>query len=267
MRPGRSRRTPTNPPRFQGPVRARAHIEGPVLKRSQGHPVPVRDPMDPSSSDRRRRPHGRTTSTPGRPLAAAVGTVLLASLVVAGMAPPAAATHLPNKVDRCTYEVGPGYHLEYTTDDPTGLTSDGTLNQGGCLWEFSDSAQSPPTSAIEGQREVSGEYSRFQLALVDDVFGPELGASACMDIDNNRICGEDEKGEIGFTFCGTSGVHGDEIGDTDGDGHPDLGSNLMLFLNGPRRQALNCDATANPVGATTGGILDPAGGIFLTLSG
>lgn len=195
-----------------------------------------------------------------------VGAAVLASLVLAGAAP-SAATHLETKVARCTYEVGTvSGHLEYTTDDPTGLTSDGYVNQGGCLWEFSATAEDPPSSAIEGQVPVDGEYGSFQLSVVDDVFGPALGARACLDVDNNRICGEDEKGEVSFSFCGTSPVIEPEL-DTDGNDHPDLGSNLMVFLNGPHHQALDCDPTVNPWGGTTGGILDPAGGLFLTLSG
>lgn len=219
----------------------------------------------PDTDRHRPGPYG----TPRRSRTAVVAVAVALSVVAAALAlaPQASGGHLLAKVDRCTYEVGPGWHLEYTTADPTGLTSDGTLNQGGCLWEFSDSAQSPPSSAIEGQRPVTGEYSRFQLSVVDDVFSSQLGATACMDIDNDRICGESSEGEVGFSFCGTSGVHGAEIGDTDGDGHADLGSNLMVFLNGPRRQALNCDAVANPVGGTSGGVLDPAGGLYLTLSG
>lgn len=216
--------------------------------------------VDRSSRSRRRWSRQATWT------ATVLGAALLASFVLAG-AGPAAATHLPTKVARCTYEVGTvSGHLEYTTADPTGLTDDGYVNQGGCLWEFAATAQAPPSSAIEGQVPVDGEYSSFQLAVVDDVFGPALGANACLDVDNDRICGEDDEGEVSFAFCGTSPVIEPEI-DSDGNGHQDLGSNLMVFLNGPHHQVTNCDPSANPYGGTTGGVLDPAGGLFLTLSG
>lgn len=41
---------------------------------------------------------------------------------------------------------------------------------------------------------------------------------------------------------------------------------LAVAYHGPINQALQCDATQAPT-STTGGVLDPAGGIYLTVGG
>lgn len=198
------------------------------------------------------------------------------ALVVAGMmvlgfgVGSAAASHSPTATDRCTYEIGgTGDFWENTMHpDPTGLTNDGTFSWGGCLWYFPDSdpGGSNVWDNIEQGRPVEGEFTQVQISVIDDVFGSDIGAAVCNDIDHNYVCGEDEKGEFSGEFCSTSPVF-DSPGDADGDGHDDFGYGVAVFVNGPSRQAEVCDPVANPVGGTSGGYANPNGGIFLTFSG
>lgn len=198
------------------------------------------------------------------------GTVigLMSALLVVGAfgLGGAAASHATEKTVRCTYEVGStGDIWENTIEDPAGVTQDGYISWGGCGWEFvdTDTGDYPVFSQF---RDVTGEYTSLQLAIVDDVFGSTVGGFACGDVDSNYVCGEDDKNEIVAQFCGTSPTF-TAVGDADGDGHEDFGGFMGTFVNGPYRQAMNCDATEAPTGATSGGVLDPAGGIFMTLAG
>lgn len=213
---------------------------------------------------KRRRGDGR------RATAIPIG-LLVAAATLGALAGPAQAPHQPELVSRCTYESGGMDFWAVSASDPAGLTEDGDVAIGGCAWTFPDAdpggADGPPLTDLTGTGLiVSGEYSEAQASLVDDVFGPEVGADLASDADHDGGFGDPEKGEFSATFCTQSPVFTSDI-DHDGDGHPDLAFQIAVFLNGPYAQALNCDPVANPVGATTGGILDPAGGIFMTLSG
>lgn len=202
-----------------------------------------------------------------------VGTALL--LASAGTA---VAGHNPTITSRCTYEV-PDAAVAFTTnfaiEDPTGLTSDGAWNKAICGFHFPDSdpgenADWGPFSetfhtVVSGVNTFSGQYSTAQATIVDDIFGSEIGGVACADLNHDHLCGQEEDGEPLFTFCGTSPIIAPGA-DTDGDGHNDLGWGLFVAVNDWYFQTLYCDPTAAPQ-STTGGILNPHGGIYVTVSG
>lgn len=185
------------------------------------------------------------------------------ALLLAG-AGTVAADHNATFTSHCTYEVGVGDPNWLTMEDPTGLTSDGKINFNGCNFEFLASGGSEPAP---GDILVEGEYTELQVSIVDDVFGTQLGAWVGQDADDNGVNGEDEKGEISKVFCGGSSRVFVSEKDWDGDGHADFGAEMVVLTNGPFRQVYWCGSTANPVGATTGGVLNPAGGIYLSLGG
>lgn len=194
---------------------------------------------------------------------------LLVVAAITAVAAPARAPHRPELVSRCVYEVGTTVFVGVSVSDPTGLTEDENVNVGGCGWTFPDAdpgGEDPLTDVVGGNLVVRGEYSQAQASVTDDIFGPAVGADIASDADHDHTFGEEDEDEFRVSFCGTSPLFTSDV-DHDGDGHPDLAFELALFLNGPVRQALNCDPFANPVGATTGGILDPAGGVFMTLAG
>lgn len=193
-----------------------------------------------------------------------IGTTTLAlffGLLVLASASPVQAGHNPEITAHCTYEFGTSFGA-WSFNDPTGLTPDGGLNVGGCMFEFH--ANDPWTDIEEGIP-VDGEYTILQVAVVDDIFSTAIGGSICNDVNGDLVCGAADENEISTSFCGTSEVH-EALVDTNGDGHKDFGNYGTTFLNRPVGQALNCDPVAGPA-ATTGGILDPAGGIFMSLAG
>lgn len=200
------------------------------------------------------------------------GTVLATGLLILSFGVGLAGADHGQITDQCTYEVGAvGDMSTYTYDpDPTGLTEDGTLNWGGCVWWFPDADPGGESvlDPIVQPRPVDGEHAVLQVAIVDDVFASQLGGRICSDADHDFMCGEDDEGEINDRFCGGSSPVFVSDDDADGDGHPDFGFSVGVFVNGPLNQNLYCGATTtNPVGATTGGVLDPAGGIYLHLGG
>lgn len=173
--------------------------------------------------------------------------------------------HLPEVTTHCTYEVGTvGTVVGYTHSDPTGATADGFINLGGCSWAFRP--QENMYSAVTDSMRLDGERTLMQFSIIDDVFGNAVGAAFCVDIDGNAVCGEEGSPDLHAQFCGTSPVF-EAPKDTNGDGHKDFGIDAGLWLNGPVDQGMFCDPTVNPVGATSGGILNPNGGIFMMLSG
>lgn len=190
----------------------------------------------------------------------------------------AVATHDPVQVHTCTYEVGPGSNAEYSYGGNEGqgdvpLTSDGSFNYMGCQWEFPDSSpcEGRPLDEScyrtwEGGPAVEGEYAAVQVSIVDDVWGAGVvGGIACMDVDVDYVCGDESKGELGATFCGTGPVF-ESTTDTNGNGHNDLGGRFLVILSGVAFQSFDCSDNPEKFGIS-GGVLDPAGGIFLTFSG
>lgn len=143
-----------------------------------------------------------------------------------------------------------------------------------CRIEFPDSGGDPDHPMADVV--LGGEWHGVaQLSVVDDLWGPGvvIGGFICNDGNDNGICGETEKGEVAEEFCGgdagSPGGLATSTKDWDGDGHADYGARLVITVYGPVRQTLSC-GTGGPTmvpGATTGGILDPAGGLFATLFG
>lgn len=192
-------------------------------------------------------------------------TVVAVLIALGYVGLPAGASHSPKKTAQCTYEVGPtGDFWENTVEDPAGVTADGHVSWGGCGWEFTstDTGDYPPFSQFFP---VSGEYTELKLAIVDDIFATNVGGFACSDVDSDYVCGDGDKGEISTGFCGSSPTF-QAVNDADGDGHLDFGGFMGTFTYGALGQAFNCDPTTAPT-STSGGIINPNGGIFMTLSG
>lgn len=200
-------------------------------------------------------------------------TLLLAGMMVLAFgAGSAVGSHSPTATDRCTYEIAAtGDFWENTMHpDPTGLTNDGTLNWGGCLWAFPDTdpGGSNVWDNIEQGRVVEGEFSTLQISIIDDVFGNSVGGLACNDVNHDYVCGTEEDGEFSTTFCGQSDVFESETSYGGDPAHADFGYAVAVFVNGPERQVTaGCDVTAAPIGGTSGGYLNPAGGLFLAFAG
>lgn len=185
----------------------------------------------------------------------------------------AAAGHRPVATTHCTYENGASVgRLSFATEDPTGLTADGAINNDSCIFEFPDSDPGRDTTgdineafgfATSGALVVEGQYGSAQAAIVDDVFGTNVGGTVAADLDHDTGFGGE--GEPSVEFCGTSPVLTSDA-DVNGDGHADFGWAVAVFTHGPVGQAMFCDPVAGPTG-TSGGILNPAGGIYLTVGG
>lgn len=165
-------------------------------------------------------------------------------------APSASAGHGGDPVTlRATYEVGPlpgvwtcipGSLLDGC--DPTGLSQDGSIDAGGARW-FPD--------------EVPEGVDVVQASIVDDVWGANvIAANLFTCAGGNAICGDEEQGEVSVIFCGTSPP-------VDIPAAP-AWEQVGVFLGYAVWQYTVCDFTDAPTGATTGGVLDPAGGIFVT---
>lgn len=136
--------------------------------------------------------------------------------------------------------------------DPTGLTADGFLNVN-CIVLHDD--------------DLGTHDGHLQVATVDDAFGAGvIGAAVTFyDCDPHNdhadrlpdICeAVGETGEFGGRFCGTSPVY--ETPPSSDWNH------LAVHLNGAVSQTIDgCDVTTAPT-ATTGGVLNPNGGVFVT---
>lgn len=135
-------------------------------------------------------------------------------------------------------------------------TNDGWCDIGGT--EF---FCNPPEGSIDDAREPGCDFTLAQVSIVDDLWGAGVVVGiVATDVNGNHITGEEDEGEVSETFCGDSSSF--DIPDLEGPNY----ASIAIFLPGPDAQATNCDPAAAPTGATTGGILDPAGGIFVTLS-
>lgn len=107
-----------------------------------------------------------------------------------------------------------------------------------------------------------------QASVVDDAFGTLVGGTVCTDENRDNVYCDRAQGEVHRGFCRTSPKvdipHYDGWHDGDrAQGHYDT---VAVFLNGPVGQASDCDPAAAPT-ATTGGYLDPAGGVLLKVWG
>lgn len=99
--------------------------------------------------------------------------------------------------------------------------------------------------------------SSVQASIIDDLWGPGVVAGfLCTDENANDVCGETDEGEVARWFCGDSAPVAVPPS-------PDLDA-VAVFVGGPIAQAQHCDATEAPTGGTTGGVLNPGNGVFLT---
>lgn len=181
--------------------------------------------------------------------------------MVAVVAAPAGADHAPRKAVQCTYESNIPSVTGWQGNDPVGVTSDGYLSAGLCYLIFPETkpiSSFPTYDALK----IDGEYTVAQASIVDDVWGSNtVGGHLMTDPDADNMTGEEDEGEFNEPFCGTSPSF-EARHDNDGDGHKDFGGTVEIWINGPVNQAIDCDPTA-----VSGGILNPAGGVYLALAG
>lgn len=194
--------------------------------------------------------------------------VVIAITMLAGAAAPATAGHADPTTSRATYEVGlVGDRSVASFEDPAGATADGRLQWGGALFLFPEHRTCQPCRPLSlGDPVVvpGGDHAAADLAVVDDAFGTDVGIHACQDIDADGSCGGPHEPEV--DACGPPFAPITSSTDHDGDGHDDLGMVIVVWVNGPVSQAIECGSTSNPVGGTTGGVVSAAGGIYLTAS-
>lgn len=188
--------------------------------------------------------------------------VMLAALVAGALvlAGSAAASHLPRQTLRCTYEVGQLDFLQLSDEDHAGVTNDGGINLGGCNHRL---PRHPDILSFSVPFPADPDV--LQISLLDDTFGTSVGATFCNDFNNDHTCAEDNPGETNTQFCSSSPIFIPED-DSDGDGRNDFGHHLFVLMNGPVAESLFCNPGQNPVGATTGGVLNPNGGVFYTFT-
>lgn len=202
--------------------------------------------------------------------------VALTVAVLLGATWTAAAGHRARVTAHCTYEIGElepnaGFTIDYAIEDPVGVTADGAINDTVCAFHTpatdpgEGSQLGPAHFFLSGVLTIDGQYGSAQASIVDDAFGNHIGGAMCGDFNHDHLCGDPDEGEPASSFCGTSEVV--SVGqDTDGDGHSDFGWGLVVGVNGYVQQVLNCDPTQAPT-STSGGVLNPNGGIFVTVSG
>lgn len=148
-----------------------------------------------------------------------------------------------------TYELGPTFFVwscppgDAGLDcDPTGQTQDDSIDLGGVQIFAED---------------VPVGVDTVQASVVDDVWGAGVVAGfLCTEENGDNICGDTEAGEVQQNFCGQSEV-------MDIPPAPNW-EKVDVFVSFPVWQVEHCDPTAAPTGATSGGVANPAAGIFIT---
>lgn len=185
----------------------------------------------------------RVSDRPRWPAAAAA--LLLLAPVALSAGPALAADAPPVFVARKTYEAPPvGGTAAYP--DPLGIMQDEEINVGGVVFAV----------LVQGPHDVTVS---FQPAIVDDIFGSgTVGGEICVDVNQNGRSCESDYGERLGGFCG-EGSKEDRLL------RPGL-TRVVVFINGPYFQAKDCEPSEAP-SATSGGVLDPAGGVYLTVTG
>lgn len=183
-----------------------------------------------------------------------IPTVALALSLLA--VPLADAGHMEPASDTCTYEVGrgPGSAVPFLTlDDPTGASDDGTWDVGSCLWSFPDAGGDDESLLSDDPGfTVDGEYVQGRIAVDDTLFGSDVGGTLCVDNNLNKVCGETVEGEMMIDFCGGAYGPWEATGDSDGDGHADVGGHVAVWLHGIWEQHFRCPDSANPAGGVRG---------------
>lgn len=134
-----------------------------------------------------------------------------------------------------------GFFLVFREDDPTGQTQDGTLDLGGTAFFPED---------------VEPGVDSLQASIVDDIYGAGTVVGwICSDENGDNLCDPADE-EISSFFCGQSQVVSIPPS-------PDWHF-VIVGVGGPLSQALLCDPSQAPLGGTSGGVLNPNGGIFGT---
>lgn len=129
-------------------------------------------------------------------------------------------------------------HLPGGDCDPTGQTGDGSIDVGG--------ASIAPDAATRNATAV-------RVRVVDDVRGAGVvGAGVCWDLDGDRVCHPEE---ASARFCG-QGPWLTPVEDPRG------WVRVEVFVYSGLRHALYCP-DAPTQGGTSGGVLDPAAGIYV----
>lgn len=184
---------------------------------------------------------------PTRQMGASIGALLA---IVGLLSPSAAGAAALTFHD--TYEAPPIGVATLQHPDRVGVTSDGRFNAGRV------------TKTIEIQNvsgnPVDGLEATLQAAIVDDLFGAGvIGGEFCVNLDQDdyNCDGEERQG----TFCGSSPAH--EVMLKAGRTEIDVWVNGVFF-----QATAGCDDVTSPSGptATTGGVLNPAGGVFTTIA-
>lgn len=175
----------------------------------------------------------------------ALPLIVAASLLILGVPVQAGHGGDPLTVHK-TYEEAvhntAGLILVQQFDDPTGQTQDGTLHLGGAGFY--------PEDVVPGVDSV-------QASIVDDVYGAGTVVGwITSDENGNNIGGEEEHGEVSVFFCGQSQPVSIPPS-------PDWYF-IIIGVGGEIHQALICNPAAAPTGGTSGGVLNPAGGIYAT---
>lgn len=174
-----------------------------------------------------------------------LGTVLALALVTA---PAALAGHGGDPVSiHATYELGPTFFVWSCPPgdaglgcDPTGQTQDGSIDLGGVQIFAED---------------VPRGVDSVQAAVVDDVFGPgSVAGFLCTEEDGNNVCGETDKGEAAQVFCGSSSTLSIPPA-------PNW-EKTDVFVSYYGWELTDCDLADGF--ATSGGVLNPNAGIFVT---
>lgn len=178
--------------------------------------------------------------------------LLTATLMIAGTAGASTLTL------HATYEITPFTMtgLVDTQPDPVGVTPDGYWDLNGVLFSCPQ-VQGSYVVVEDSNHDGCGTWNELQAMIVDDVWGSNaVFGMVCVDGNGDFIC-EDTPAEPKSFFCGTSPVI---------DFEPYEEGSITVWLGGTTGQAMYCDPGDAPTGAETGGILNPAGGVYITLT-
>lgn len=250
---------------------------------------------------------GTKRSRTGKWMATAMVAVLAAVALGSGLGPvsqPAQATHLLPWTSYCSYEADTGDVAVVMKNDQTGLTSDGYIDNGGCIWNRPNHGECV-TAVTRGEGGLAAELgdlalgeiaTRISLDVADCPASIETDlrefdddfADATVDISVS-VSDDAFATEISGLIC-TEGIDDDHIGCETGQlldnreysdricgGAAELEfipmdrvNHIVVFIDGPAsatevNQNEDCPSTVSAIGGTTGGIFDPNDGITVTV--
>lgn len=212
--------------------------------------------------------------------------VIAGALMMIGFVP-AVSAHEGEHENWFSYEVGPtmtpAVGIAGTSNDPTGTTTDGTLENGGaivCNW---DTAPTTPDDYNCADTNGNGDadfivdyHTEVEVTSLDDVWGPNVRSDACVDGNNDSICVDqpeeppEERTDAQTILCSDStGTLDYEAQNTRADNNDSLAlGDAVVFLAGVGNQGIidennpdpfRCPVLPAPSGATTGGVLSGGG--------